>query len=249
VELNWTTFSLEILNFLVLVWILQHFLYKPVLDVIAARRAKIEKTLVDAKAIEAGAQALKTQYESRQAEWQQEKDAARAKLAQEIITERGRLTAGLELSLAEQREKARVLEERQRKEWRGATEAEAIAHGAVFAARLLTRVATPELEAKLLDVTLEDLRQFPADRARTLASGTGTANLTANVASAYRVDEERRKTLGSTLAMLLGEKLAIYFSEDPDLLAGIRVNVGSWVLHANLRDELKFFSAAGGRAG
>ena len=43
-------FVLEIINFLVLVWILKRFLYKPVLDVIARRRAGIEKTLADAEA-------------------------------------------------------------------------------------------------------------------------------------------------------------------------------------------------------
>jgi len=47
-ELSWSTFLLEIINFLVLVWILKHFLYKPVLDVIARRRSGIEKTLADA---------------------------------------------------------------------------------------------------------------------------------------------------------------------------------------------------------
>jgi F-type H+-transporting ATPase subunit b len=35
VELNWTTFVLEILNFLVLVWLLKHFFYQPVKGVIA----------------------------------------------------------------------------------------------------------------------------------------------------------------------------------------------------------------------
>ena len=48
-ELNWSTFILEIINFLVLIWILKRFLYKPVLDVIARRRAGIEKTLSDAR--------------------------------------------------------------------------------------------------------------------------------------------------------------------------------------------------------
>ena len=48
-ELSWSTFALEIVNFLVLVWILKHFLYKPVMDVIARRRADIESTLADAK--------------------------------------------------------------------------------------------------------------------------------------------------------------------------------------------------------
>jgi F-type H+-transporting ATPase subunit b len=64
-ELNWSTFVLEIINFLVLVWILQRLLYKPVLAVIARRRAGIEKTLADAKHLQAEAERLKAQYESR----------------------------------------------------------------------------------------------------------------------------------------------------------------------------------------
>ena len=33
-NIDWTSFSLEIINFLVLVWLLKHFLYKPVMDII-----------------------------------------------------------------------------------------------------------------------------------------------------------------------------------------------------------------------
>ena len=36
-QLNWSTFVLEIINFLILVWVLKRFLYKPVLAAIAQR--------------------------------------------------------------------------------------------------------------------------------------------------------------------------------------------------------------------
>ena len=39
---------LEVVNFLVLVWMLKRFLYKPVLEAIAQRKAAIDKTLSDA---------------------------------------------------------------------------------------------------------------------------------------------------------------------------------------------------------
>ncbi len=39
-ELNWSTLLLEIVNFLVLVWILKRFLYRPVLQVIEERRSR-----------------------------------------------------------------------------------------------------------------------------------------------------------------------------------------------------------------
>lgn len=38
-QIDWTTFVLEIVNFLALVWLLKRFLYTPVLDVLARRRA------------------------------------------------------------------------------------------------------------------------------------------------------------------------------------------------------------------
>ena len=41
-EVDWTTFALEIINFLILVWILKRFFYHPVLDIIARRRICIE---------------------------------------------------------------------------------------------------------------------------------------------------------------------------------------------------------------
>jgi len=34
------------------------------------------------------------------------------------------------------------------------------------------------------------------------------------------------------------------FTQDESLIAGLRVSIGGWTLHANLRDELRFFSEA-----
>ena len=44
-EWNWSTFVLEMINFLVLVWILKHFFYRPVLGVIERRQKSIDQTV------------------------------------------------------------------------------------------------------------------------------------------------------------------------------------------------------------
>ena len=74
-QIDWTTFALEIINFLVLVWILKRFLYRPVLDTLARRRAGVEHTLAEARETEARAKTLQDQYASRLAEWEGEKPA------------------------------------------------------------------------------------------------------------------------------------------------------------------------------
>lgn len=58
-ELNWTTFTLEIINFLALLWILKRFLYQPVRATLAQRRAGVERTLMQASAAQAEALALR----------------------------------------------------------------------------------------------------------------------------------------------------------------------------------------------
>ena len=95
-ELNWSTFILEIINFLVLVWILKHFFYKPVLEVIARRQAGIDKKLAEAKDLQASAEQLQSQYQGRLADWEQERQQARETLSQEVESERARKLSELQ---------------------------------------------------------------------------------------------------------------------------------------------------------
>jgi F-type H+-transporting ATPase subunit b len=242
-EFNWTTFVLEIVNFLVLVWLLKHFFYQPVLGVIARRRAGIEKTLADARTTQAEAQALKQTYEARAAEWSKEKDAARAKLAEELSAERERAMEALRTSLANEREKAKVLDEKREAESRRMAEEQAISLGAAFSARLLGRFATPELESRLVAVTLEELPRLPAAQVQALAANAQNGAMKLTVTSAYPLDEDRRKAIRASLSALVGHPVKPDFGANPELLAGLRVSLGAWVLHANLRDELEFFTA------
>jgi len=248
VDFDWTTFFLEIINFLVLVWILKRFLYHPILGVVARRRAGIEKAMADARRIEAEAGELKQQSQRELAQWKEEKEAAQARLREELAAERERLMAELETSVAEERERRRVLEERQQADFKRAVEEQGIAQGAAFAARLLSRLATPELEARLYALLLEDLRGLRAEDKRAVADAAAPG-LQLRVQSAFVLDAARRAELAQALAEVAGKALPVEYGENPELLAGFQVSIGPWILHANLRDELKFFSGALRHAG
>ena len=49
-EIDWFTVIAQVINFLILVWLLKRFLYKPVLNAIAEREKKIAAQLSDAEA-------------------------------------------------------------------------------------------------------------------------------------------------------------------------------------------------------
>jgi F-type H+-transporting ATPase subunit b len=242
-ELSWSTFVLEIINFLVLVWILKHFLYKPVLDMIARRRAGIDKTLADAQALHEDAAKLQEQYEGRLADWDQERQQAREVLARELEAERANKMAALRTTLEQEREKARVAEARRQADAMSKMEETALMQGARFVTRLLEENAGPETQARLVEYLLTELTQLPAARIEALRNSYGMTSAEVIVASAFVLSDDQQQHIKQALTTIAGPHIPIRFEQDSELLAGVRITIGAWVLAANLRDELSGFVA------
>lgn len=241
-ELSWSTFLLEIINFLVLAWILKRFLYRPVLDVIARRRAGIAKTLSDAEARHDEAQVLREQYEQRLTRWEDERRQGRAELQHEIEEERARRMEELQDLLVTERKKAQVIEQRELAEALRRNEATALAHGARFASRLLGYASGPELEARLLELLLDEIGTLSTERLEALRRGIGEPASDVVIATAFPLADVQRARLTEALTTALAMEVSPRYEEDSELLAGLSVSIGSWTLGANLRDELKGFA-------
>jgi F-type H+-transporting ATPase subunit b len=241
VELDWTTFILEIINFVVLVWILQRFLYRPVMNVVAQRRAAISQSLQEAQATQEQAAGLKTQYENRVADWQQEREAARQQLRDEIEAQRQKLLEQLQTELAEQRQKEQVLATRRDENLLREARQQAQVLTVQFATKLLTRLAGPAVETRLLEMLLEDLARLPEAQRQTLAAAQRDAQAPVRVISAFPMNDAQRQDLTAALRETLAAPVTCEFREDPAVLSGVSIHIGSHYLQANLKEELRFF--------
>jgi F-type H+-transporting ATPase subunit b len=241
-ELSWSTFLLEIINFLVLVWILKRFLYKPVMDVIARRRSGIEDQIAEARRQHADAEALKSEYENRLAAWDRERQQARDALAQELDEERTRQMTALQATLAQERQKAQVAESRRRAEAALEVEYQALQQGAQFATRLLSQAAGPELEARLVELILDGIAFLSSERINALRTQWGEAPEETRITSAYPLRMDLQQRLEKALNDVTGLDAPAVYEQDHALVAGVRITIGAWVLHANLQDELKGFA-------
>ena len=240
-ELSWSTFVLEIINFLVLVWILKRFLYKPVLDVIARRRAGIEKSLADAEALHTEAERLQEQYEGRLADWDQERQQVHEALAQELEAERARKLVKLQTALEQEREKARVAEARRQADDRRKIEETALMHGARFATHLLEQASGPDTEARLVELMITELTRLPAEHIAALRNSYGKTPEAFVVVSAFPLLDDHRQRHEQALGTITSPNIPVRFEQNSELLAGVSITIGAWVLGANLRDELKGF--------
>ena len=240
-ELSWSTFVLEIINFLVLVWILKRFLYKPVLAVIASRRAAIDKALTDARTLHADAQKLQEQYTSRFAEWERERQQRRESLDRELETEKTHKMAELQDSLKQEREKIRVSEARRQSDAVRKMEDTALTQGARFATRLLEQASGPELETRLIEMVISGLQELSTERISNLRNSYGKPPEVIVIRSVFPIVDDQRQRLEQALTVLVDANIPLKFEQDNKLVAGVAITIGAWVLGANLRDELKGF--------
>lgn len=74
-SIDWITVIAQIVNFLVLVWLLKRFLYRPILDGIDAREAEITRRMAEAGEAEKKAQAAEAEYRRQQTQLRSDQDA------------------------------------------------------------------------------------------------------------------------------------------------------------------------------
>jgi F-type H+-transporting ATPase subunit b len=242
-ELNWTTFALEIINFLALLWILKRFLYRPIVQTLAERKAGIARTLAEARATEAQASAMRQQFESRLADWEQEKAAARRRFETDLDAERARQMEALAKDLASERERSAAQDAHRLDTQRRELAAQAGTEARQFASALFARMASPELEGQLVQLFIEELAALPEERlsaVRAGQNGHGQGILT----SAFELTAAQRQQLSSAIDARLGKAIALDFVVEPHLLAGARLALGAWQLDFSLAGELGIFSEA-----
>ena len=114
-----------------------------------------------------------------------------------------------------------------------------------FAARLLERLAGPELEAKLVDLALSDLDALPPDKLEALRAALREPGV--DIRGGQRLSARRgaaRRLRSGARTGWRAARLAPNSARTPCSRRACCIMAGAWVLMANLRDELSFFTAA-----
>lgn len=241
-ELDLTTVVLEALNFLILVWLLKRFFYRPVLAVIEQRQAESARVIADAGRVRAAAEALKNEYDGRLATVAVEREQARKKLAEDLAGEREQRLAAVVAEAEAERERRRLLLERGEASRQAALERTAVGFAAAFASRFLGRLAGPELEAKLAQLALADLAHLPEAACVRLRAAAASPAALCRVVSVWPLAVAEREAFAAALSGLVGRPLMPEFTENARLQCGLRIEIGDWALMANVHDELAFFA-------
>lgn len=237
--IDWWTLLLQTVNFLVLVWLLQHFLYKPVRAVIAKRRALTEQALLKAEASEQDAATAKAEFEAKSAELERSREAS-VKAAQQTAE------ADAKTIIAQARKEAGQIEDEARKVAEDTHSAamanlkqEIVATAVKIAETILRKTAGSDLNDVFLYRILDEIDALDKeDRARIDADIAGKGGAL-EVATPMTLTEAERDNWTKTLSERLRLRSAPSFATEPDLLGGAELRFPHATVRFAWSDQLK----------
>ncbi|MBA3833297.1 MAG: F0F1 ATP synthase subunit delta [Chthoniobacterales bacterium] len=221
--IDWFTVGAQALNFLILVWLLRHFLYKPILNAIDAREKKIAAELADAAAKKAEAKKERDDFQHKNDEFDQQRAALLTKATDEAKAERQRL-------LDEARKAADALGAKRGETLRNDAQhlSEAISRKTqeeVFAItrKALTDLATTSLEAQMTEIFTRRLRALDAKAKASLGEAIKSASEPAVVRTAFALPAEQQAAIQKALNETFSADIKLRFETAADLVSGIEL--------------------------
>jgi F-type H+-transporting ATPase subunit b len=236
--IDWFTVLAQVVNFLILVWLLKHFLYRPILDALDAREKRIAKELADADTKKAEAQSARDEFQQKNEEFEQQRAALLNKATEEAKAERQRL-------LDEARQAADALSARRQETLRSDAHNlnQAISHRAqqevfAIARRALTDLADSSLEERMAGVFIRRLQQMDEQTKKGLGDSLRSASEPALVRSTFDLPAAQRTAIQQTLNETFSAEISIRFETMPELVSGIELTANGQKVAWSIADYL-----------
>lgn len=221
--IDWFTVVAQALNFLILVWLLKRFLYKPILNAIDSREKRIATELADADAKKADARQERDEFTCKNEEFDKQRAALLTNAEDEATAERQRL-------LDEARRESATL----RTKWQEALRSEhqnlseeltRRTREEVFAItrKTLTDLATTSLEEQMTDTFIRRLRELENAEKDELKSAFKVASTPVIVRSTFNLPSAQRRAIEGTVKDVLAIDTQVQFENAPDLVSGIEL--------------------------
>jgi F-type H+-transporting ATPase subunit b len=237
-QIDWITVAAQIVNFLILVWLLKRFLYGPILRAMEERQQRISEEMEEAQERERQAEQEALEHREKRRELEERREELLREAREDADQRR-------EEMIDQAREEVEALEHRWHENLRDEQEAFIrqlrTRMGEQFcsvARRALEDLANRELQAQIVDVFLDRLGQLDDERREELREALEDAERGPQISSAFGLSSGQQKKLTSSAHQLLGDQASVSFREVEELLCGIELNVGgvkvAWSLDSYL---------------
>ncbi len=221
--IDWFTVVSQALNFLILIWLMKRFLYKPILRAIDAREKKIEDEVASANSQKEEAKKESEKFEKKNEDFDGERSALLAKAKDDAETERKRLKQEVREELEVFRaKKVKSITDNQQSliddlNQRAQAEIFSIARKTLF------DLADASLEEKMLNVFIQKIDDLSSGEKKTLSKAFNEPSAVVTVRSAFEFSEGQKVSLLGAIKKFINADVSTKFEVSPGVIAGVEL--------------------------
>jgi len=221
--IDWFTVVAQAINFLILMWLMKRFLYRPILDAIDAREKRIAAELADAAAKKAESLQERSEFQRKNDDFDHERAALMSKAVAEAQTERDRLFDEAQkaaTALSAKRQETLQSEEQSLHQAVGQKVQQEVF---AIARKALTDLAQASVEASMVDICVRRLGQLnDKDRGTFIASLKAT-HCPVVVRTAFDLPPAQRTSTDEAIKKTFGADVQVRFETAVSLIGGIEI--------------------------
>jgi len=237
--IDWITVSAQIVNFLVLVWLLRRFLYQPVMRAMERREQRIAVRLSDAQEREQQAEEQIKRYQDKTEEMQRKQDEIFANAKEQAEQQKHQMLREARDEVAETREHWQRQANQEKQEFLNNLRHQATDAIEAIARKALIDLADAELEQQVVESFIQRLKSLDI----TVRKAISDTIEPVRIVTTFELDSTVRSRLTRAVHEHLIEGIEVEYSRSPELLCGIELTSGGRRLSWNLADYLEQLTA------
>lgn len=238
-EINWFTVIAQIVNFLILVWLLKRFLYKPVLNAIDAREKKIAAQLEDAATKKAEAEKDQQLYRQKNETFDKERVSKMNEVHQQIDSEKHRLFEEVRKESTVLRSKFEESLQQQEQDLNNRLKKKT--KDAVFeiARKTLSDLADVNLEQQVVTVFIDKIRNLDGEAKTKFIEALEKNDDPFIIKSMFDLSASSKQELERAMGKITKKTTDFQYHLDPELVSGIKIETASYQLSWTIESYLE----------
>ena len=221
--IDWFTVGAQVVNFLILVWLLKRLLYKPILHAIDERERRIAKELADADTKKAEAEKERARFQQKNDDFDRQREELLGKAKGEARAESQRLLEESRLAANALRAKQEDALKREQQSLNDEITCRTREEVFAIARKTLTDLAGTSLEERMSEVFTRRLRGLNDEAKEGLARALQTSSDPVLVRSAFELPAEQRAAIQRALSETFSAEMQVRFEAAPGVISGIEL--------------------------
>ena len=237
--INWFTVIAQIINFLILVFLLQRFLYKPIMQTIKKRQKMIDARWKDAEIAQEEAQQEADNYRQQQQELQQQKETVTAQMLQKVEQEHQQLLIKARREVEEMHMKWREALSQEQNDFIRSLRQQIAEQTNSIVRHALQDLANADLEQQIIISFCQRLQEMDENQKQIIAQSLQNSSQPIIIKSSFEISPESRQQIIKALQIQIVSNNPLEFQTSPDLICGIQIKLAAYVISWNLDDYLQ----------